>query len=68
MPAKSASAIQSGKMKSMIVPIEVERGDGTKVVVDKDQQPRPETSMNPLPAQSGFQRERRVTAATLWAE
>ena len=28
-------------MKDMVVPIEVELEDGTKMIVDKDQQPRP---------------------------
>jgi len=60
---KANRAIQSGKMKPMIVPIEVEGSDGTRVVVDKDQQPRPETSMESLAAlKPAFRENGRVTA------
>jgi len=60
---KANRAIQAGKMKQMIVPIEVERTDGSRVVVDKDQQPRPETSMESLAGlKAVFKENGRVTA------
>ncbi|MGE5839984.1 MAG: thiolase family protein, partial [Deltaproteobacteria bacterium] len=60
---KADRAIQSGKMKSMIVPIEVELSDGTRVLIEKDQQPRPETSMESLAAlRPVFKENGRVTA------
>lgn len=45
---KADAAIKAGKMKDMIVPIPVELADGTKMVADADQQPRPGTSMEGL--------------------
>lgn len=45
---KAADAITAGKMKDMIVPLEVELMDGTKIVADKDQGPRPGTNMEGL--------------------
>jgi len=60
---KANQAIQAGKMKPMIVPIEVEKTDGTRGVVDKDQQPRPETSMESLAGlKAVFKENGRVTA------
>jgi acetyl-CoA acyltransferase len=60
---KANRAIQAGKMKSMIVPVEVEGSDGTKVIVEKDQQPRPETSMESLAGlKAVFKENGRVTA------
>ena len=60
---KAESAIQAGKMKQMIIPIEVERTDGSRVVVDKDQQPRAETSMESLAGlKAVFKENGRVTA------
>jgi len=60
---KANRAIQSGKMKPMIVPIEVEGSDGTRVVLDKDQQPRPETSLESLAGlKPVFKENGRVTA------
>ncbi|MFO7601423.1 MAG: thiolase family protein [Candidatus Desulfacyla sp.] len=60
---KAKWAIQAGKMKPMIVPIEVERSDGTKEVLDKDQQPRPETSLESLAGlKAAFRENGRVTA------
>jgi len=38
---KADEAIKAGKMKEMIIPIEVELADGAKIIADKDQQPRP---------------------------
>ncbi len=45
---KADAAIKAGKMKDMIVPIEVELADGKKIMADKDQQPRPETTLEGL--------------------
>jgi acetyl-CoA acyltransferase len=60
---KAGSAVKGGKMKQMIVPIEVELTDGTTVVAEKDQQPRPETSMESLAGLKAVFRENgRVTA------
>lgn len=38
---KADEAIKAGKMKEMIIPIEVDLPDGTKMIADKDQPPRP---------------------------
>jgi len=46
--AKADRAIKSGKMKEMIIPIEVELADGTVTVVDRDQPPRPDTTVEGL--------------------
>jgi acetyl-CoA acyltransferase len=46
--SKADRAIKAGKMKGMIVPIEVELEDGTRIQADKDQQPRPETTLEGL--------------------
>jgi len=60
---KAERAIQAGKMKPMIVPIEVELNDGTRVVADKDQQPRPETTLEILAGlKTVFRENGRVTA------
>lgn len=60
---KAGSAIQAGKMKPMIVPLEVELTDGTRMVVEKDQQPRPGTNMESLAAlKPAFKENGRVTA------
>lgn len=45
---KADNAIRTGKMNDMIIPMEVELIDGTKMIVDRDQQPRPDTSMEAL--------------------
>jgi acetyl-CoA acyltransferase len=45
---KAGRAIQAGKMKEMIIPIEVTTADGGILVADRDQQPRPETSLEGL--------------------
>ncbi len=45
---KADQAIRAGKMKDMIVPIEVELADGTQIVADRDQHPRPETTVESL--------------------
>ncbi len=45
---KCARAISTGKMSDMIIPIEVVLADGSKMMADSDQQPRPDTSMDGL--------------------
>ena len=45
---KAVEAIRAGKMQDMIIPIEVELADGTKLIADKDQQPRPGTTLEAL--------------------
>lgn len=45
---KADAAIQAGKMKDMIIPFEVELADGTRIIADRDQQPRPGTTMEAL--------------------
>ena len=45
---KADAAIKSGKMKDMIIPFEVELADGTTIIADTDQQPRPGTTMEAL--------------------
>jgi acetyl-CoA acyltransferase len=45
---KAGLAIKAGKMKDTIIPIEVEMQDGTRIMADKDQQPRPGTTMEGL--------------------
>jgi acetyl-CoA acyltransferase len=42
---KTERAVTAGKMRDMIIPIEVELADGTRMLADKDQQPRPGTSL-----------------------
>lgn len=60
---KADGAIKAGKMKNMIVPIEVVSEDGTKVWIEKDQQPRPETTLEGLcQLKTPFRENGRVTA------
>lgn len=60
---KADGAIKDGKMKDMIIPIEVELADGTRMVADKDQPPRPETTMQGLSAlKTPFKENGNVTA------
>jgi len=60
---KADRAIHSGKMEQMIIPIEVEQADGTRVVIDRDQQPRPDTSLESLAGlKPAFRENGRVTA------
>jgi len=42
------AVVAAGKMQNMIIPIEVELADGSKIIADKDQQPRPGTTMQGL--------------------
>jgi acetyl-CoA acyltransferase len=45
---KTDRAVTAGKMQDMIVPIDVDLADGTQMTADKDQQPRPGTTMDGL--------------------
>ncbi len=45
---KADRAIKTGKMKNMIVPLDVELADGTKMVADQDQPPRASTTLEGL--------------------
>jgi acetyl-CoA acyltransferase len=60
---KADEAIKADKMKEMVIPIEVELADGTKILAEKDQQPRPETSIEGLAnLKTPFRENGRVTA------
>ncbi len=60
---KADRAIKAGKMKNMIVPVEVELADGTRAAAERDQQPRPETNMEGLAKlKTPFRENGRVTA------
>ncbi len=60
---KTNLAVTSGKMKDMIIPMEVELADGTRITADKDQHPRPETTMETLgKLRTPFRENGRVTA------
>jgi len=60
---KADTAIRAGKMKDMIIPLEVELADGTRMVADKDQHPRPDTTMEALTSlKTPFRENGRVTA------
>ena len=60
---KADRAIRAGKMADMIVPIEVELPDGEKGAADRDQQPRPGTTLDALATlKTPFRENGRVTA------
>lgn len=60
---KAHEAIEVGKMVSMLVPIETEVADGSHVVIDKDQHPRPGSTMEILQKlKSPFKENGTVTA------
>lgn len=60
---KADRAIRAGKMSQMLVPMEVELEDGSRIVAEKDQQPRPETTMEALgKLKTPFREHGRVTA------
>jgi acetyl-CoA acyltransferase len=61
--AKADRAIKAGKIKDMMVPVEVELADGTRAATEKDEQPRPETTMEVLAKlKTPFRQNGRVTA------
>lgn len=45
---KAVAAMNAGKFKEQIIPLEVKLPDGTKIVVDTDETPRADTSMEVL--------------------
>ena len=45
---KACAAIKAGKFKEEIVPVPVSRGKGDVVIVDQDEGPRPDTSLEKL--------------------
>ena len=60
---KTHQAAIAGKMADMIIPMEVELADGTRIIADKDQHPRPETTMESLKKlKTPFRENGRVTA------
>ena len=60
---KAAAAIAAGKLKNMIVPIEVEDLEGNRFVADADQPPRPGTTIEGLAGlKPAFREDGRVTA------
>jgi acetyl-CoA acyltransferase len=60
---KAAQAIQAGRMTDMIIPIDAVSADGNRIVADKDQQPRPDTTMDGLKnLRTPFRENGRTTA------
>jgi acetyl-CoA acyltransferase len=60
---KANQAIKAGKMKDMIIPIEIELSDGSSIVADSDQHPRPDTTMEGLKQlKTPFKEDGSVTA------
>ncbi len=60
---KADRAIKAGKMKDMIVPVEAELADGTRITADKDEQPNPDLTMEDLKAlRTPFRENGNVTA------
>ncbi|MDQ7783969.1 MAG: thiolase family protein [Desulfomonilaceae bacterium] len=60
---KTELAIEAGKMNDMVVPVEVELENGTRMLVEKDQQPRPGTTLEALSTlKTPFKENGRVTA------
>ncbi|MEW5733589.1 MAG: thiolase family protein [Thermodesulfobacteriota bacterium] len=60
---KAADAIAAGKMKDMIIPVEAIQADGTVIRADRDQQPRPGTTVEALAGlRTPFRENGHVTA------
>jgi len=60
---KADYAIKAGKMKDMIIPVEVELADGTGIMADRDQHPRSDTTMEGLKKlKTPFKENGRATA------
>ena len=60
---KAEAAMASGKFHSMIIPIDVELADGTRMAADTDQHPRPGTTLEKLAQlKPAFKENGRVTA------
>lgn len=61
--AKAETAIREDRMKDMIVAVATELEDGTRVMVDRDQPPRPGTTIEALAGlKTPFRENGRVTA------
>jgi acetyl-CoA acyltransferase len=62
---KAEYAMASGKMKNMIIPIKTEMADGTQIMADTDQHPRPGTTVEKLATlKPAFKEDGRVTAGS----
>ena len=60
---KAEAAMASGKFHNMIIPIDVELADGTRMAADTDQHPRPATTYEKLAGlKPAFKENGRVTA------
>ncbi|MFH1154744.1 MAG: thiolase family protein [Pseudomonadota bacterium] len=60
---KTHQAVSTGKMAGMIIPMTVELNDGSTITADKDQHPRPETTLESLAKlKTPFRENGRVTA------
>jgi acetyl-CoA acyltransferase len=60
---KADKAIRAGKMKEMLVPMKVTLADGSEILADTDQHPRPNTTLEGLAAlKPAFREDGRVTA------
>jgi acetyl-CoA acyltransferase len=60
---KADKAIRAGKMKDMIIPMNVTLADGSEILADTDQHPRPNTTLEGLAAlKTPFREDGRVTA------
>ena len=62
---RAKDAMTSGKFKRMIIPVDVKLADGTRIIADTDQHPRPDTTMKKLAAlKPAFKENGRVTAGS----
>lgn len=62
---RAAAAQESGFFKGEILPIEVRQGDGSKMVVDKDQAIRPDTTLEGMQGlRTPFRKDGRITPGT----
>ena len=62
---KAKDAMTSGKFKQMIIPVDAELADGTRIIADTDQHPRPGTTVEKLAAlKPAFKENGRVTAGS----
>jgi acetyl-CoA acyltransferase len=60
---RAKNAMTLGKFKQMIIPIDAELADGTRIIADTDQHPRPKTTAEKLSAlKPAFKENGRVTA------
>ena len=60
---RAAAAIEAGRFDDQIVPVELPQPDGTSVVIDRDEHPRPDSSLTALARlQPAFREGGSVTA------